>query len=123
MIFKASDPRREEREVYFIEAEGTARIKIGVANCAHTRMKALDATCPVPLRLLGVVTTDRAGSLEKELHRKFSHLRDKAEWFRCDPEITDYIKASATVPKPPRFGPGGLRLRPGQARPLYAGRL
>jgi hypothetical protein len=117
-MWKADDPRADERQVYFLAAEGSSLIKIGVANCAYARIKALGKTSPVPLTLLGCIATDRTGSLEKDLHARFSAHRSHGEWFRAEPEILSFIAEHTTLPRPPRFGPGGRRLKPGEARPV-----
>jgi len=90
-IVGGDDPRRERRWVYFVEAEGLGLIKIGVANCVRTRLACVAKICPVPLRLLTKVRTDKRGSLEKELHARFAAHRAHGERFRADPEILDYI--------------------------------
>lgn len=100
--YAVEDPRAEVRQVYFIEAEGTGMVKIGVANCPYGRMKSLEGACPVPLRLLGSVETDKHGALEKELHGRFASLRERGEWFRSSPEIIAYIAEHATMPRRPR---------------------
>ncbi len=33
---------------------------------------------------------------ERELHRRFVHLRTRGEWFRPDPELLEYIASQAT---------------------------
>lgn len=119
--FIAADPRTDERFVYFIEAEGLGLVKIGVANCPHDRLRHLDHMSAAPLRLLGAVATDRRGALEKELHLRFAAHRRRGEWFEAHPEIMAYIEAHASMPRPPRRGPGGVRLLPGQPRPLTSG--
>lgn len=98
--FRPVDPRHDSREVYFIEAVGTGRIKIGVANCARSRLKHLDGPCPVELRLLGVLPTDKAGALEKELHARFAEHRVKGEWFAAAPELLAFIAEHADWPQP-----------------------
>lgn len=107
-MWKADDPRAAERHVYFIEAEGTGLVKIGVANCAYARMKSLDQMSAVPLRLLGSVTTDKLGALEKELHGRFAAHRVRGEWFKADPEILAFVAAAATMPRKSRR-PFGVR--------------
>jgi hypothetical protein len=100
MFFTNLDPREDSREVYFIEAEGTGRIKIGVANCARSRLKGLECSCPVDLRLLGVIPTDKTGALERELHLRFAEHRVKGEWFTAAPELRAYIAEHADWPQP-----------------------
>ena len=110
MIWPAQDPRAAERHVYFIEAEGTGLVKIGVGNCAYARLKSLDQMSAVPLRLLGSVKTDKLGALEKGLHSRFAAHRARGEWFRADTELMAFIAEAATMPRKPRaplFGQRG----------------
>jgi hypothetical protein len=101
-MWKTEHTRLDVRQVYFIEAEGVDRVKIGVANCSHARLKTLEGACPVPLRLLGAVETDKFGTLEKELHKRFAEHRDRGEWFKAVPEIVAFITEHATMPRKPR---------------------
>jgi hypothetical protein len=89
--------------VYFVEATGLGRIKIGFARArlAH-RLESLRNASPVELMLLGHIPGRRA--LESTIHRRFAHLRVHREWFEAAPELRDYIRARAT---PGLYGPSG----------------
>lgn len=80
---------KSESYVYFIEGIGLQRIKIGKARDPKQRLKQMQTSSPVPLRLLGTV----AGTthLEKRLHKEFASLRTEGEWFRATKELRDYI--------------------------------
>jgi hypothetical protein len=104
MLWPKQETRLEERQVYFIQAEGLGLIKIGVANCSHSRLRCLAPMSPAPLTLLGAVKTDKVGSLEKELHRQFAEHRSHGEWFKAAPELVRYIEANASRPPKPRRG-------------------
>jgi len=90
--------------VYFIEATGLNRVKIGYATNPTKRIKDLDTGSAVNLELLGVVP----GSLAKErqLHQKFAQYRIKGEWFNYSDEIKDYVKENTSLelqqPKKPQ---------------------
>lgn len=66
--------------IYFIEAVGANRVKIGFTEGEpEARLKALQTGCPHPLRLL--VAFPGAQSVEKQLHEQFANLRTQGEWF------------------------------------------
>jgi hypothetical protein len=75
--------------VYFIEAIGLNRIKIGVSDNPKKRLKQLATSSPVPLLLKGI--TSGGHGAEKYLHRRFEHLRLNKEWFHASNELIDYI--------------------------------
>jgi len=77
------------RLVYFIEAAGSNLVKIGSAVSPESRVRTLQTGSPVQLRLLG--STPGGESHERDLHRRFSHLRSHGEWFRSEPELVEHI--------------------------------
>ena len=82
--------------VYFIQGEITRRIKIGFSDQVDKRIKALETS--EPLRLLHVmpnVSTD----MERDLHKKFAHLRVIGEWFDGEQELIGYIKSLPPHPE------------------------
>jgi hypothetical protein len=68
--------------VYFIECDtGTAKyIKIGSSENPERRLEELQASNPLPLRLLG--TRDGGRKEEMVYHSLFWHLHVRGEWFR-----------------------------------------
>lgn len=96
------DRRTDYREVYFVHAKALGLVKIGIANSAVKRLRALATQSPAQLELLGVIQTDRRGVLEQMLHGRFQHLRSHGEWFRLEPDLEAYISESAAAPKSPR---------------------
>lgn len=80
--------------VYFIEAVGRNRVKIGYAVDPEKRLADLDGANPDDLQLLFSVPGDRA--TEKEYHRKYRHLRvpGKREWFHFDGKLKQFIEAT-----------------------------
>lgn len=73
--------------IYAIEC-GDA-VKIGFAKEPKSRLVTLQIGSPAPCRLLGV----KAGTHEDELalHRQFSELRIRGEWFSKNGPVLDFI--------------------------------
>lgn len=87
----AIDGTRDDRfRVYFIEAQGF--IKIGFTSNLPQRIQAIRSGIPYGETIL---LHDIPGDfdLEVDMHRKFSHLRERGEWFRKEPELLDFIAA------------------------------
>lgn len=77
--------------VYFIEAVGLGRVKIGKAVDPDNRICQLQTGSPVPLRLLG--KTPGGHPLERKLHEEFHGARiDGGEWFHLTKELRSYIE-------------------------------
>lgn len=75
--------------VYFVEAEGLNRVKIGRTNNIKRRLKDLQTGSPVPLTVLYELPGDK--SLERELQKKFLHLRIINEWFHFAEEVKTFL--------------------------------
>jgi len=87
--------QRKEKKiglVYFIEAVGISRVKIGYSDNPDKRLKQLTTGSPLTLELRATMP----GSLttEKELHQRFNHLCIDNEWFHFTDEIKQYIAAN-----------------------------
>jgi len=80
--------KKRETVIYFIEAAEHG-IKIGYTYDIEKRFILIQSFCPIKLKLLCVIKGDPYK--EKEIHRKFSHLRMHNEWFKYDNEILNYI--------------------------------
>jgi hypothetical protein len=77
--------------VYFVEAVGARRIKIGfTTGRVSARLDSLRAGCPFPLRALGTIETLRRA--ERFYHGRFRHLRLHGEWFRATGELRSFIR-------------------------------
>lgn len=79
--------------VYFIEAVGCDRIKIGFTRKEiDFRLKFIQTGCPFPARVLRL----QRGSMqdERDLHGRFAHalVRDTGEWFHATPDLLAYIE-------------------------------
>lgn len=77
--------------VYFVEATGLARIKIGHARVVRERLVELNTSSPCHLRLLCVIPGTHV--LEGLLHRQFKASRVRGEWFDEPPEMRAFIAA------------------------------
>lgn len=71
----------DDRPVYFVKANHSHLVKIGVSENPASRFKGLQAASPEPLTLLGV-TEGGGRELEKSLHERFADDRSHGEWFR-----------------------------------------
>lgn len=80
------------RFVYFIEATGSCRIKIGSAGDPVARLREMQTGSPYELKLLVFIPGGYA--LEQELHERFARLRDRGEWFIADAEIFEFIETA-----------------------------
>ena len=78
-------------EVYFIEAVGAERVKIGVSGDVDKRFGQLAASFPGPLRLLGKAPGGRAR--EGSLHRRLANFHMGGEWFHLTPGVRAVIEA------------------------------
>jgi hypothetical protein len=96
----------EKRFVYFVEEEGTGRIKIGVTKNIIGRLRQLQTHTSSELKLLVQVEVPDAFKIERCLHTTFSNLKVRGEWFSSEivwfPEalikITDAIDGHQECP-------------------------
>lgn len=76
--------------VYFLESVGLGRVKIGMsAEKPSSRISTIRSSCPTDLKCVAVVPGGRA--LERELHKKYAHLRLRGEWFRITTDMRDLL--------------------------------
>jgi hypothetical protein len=87
----------DSARVYFLEAIGLDKIKIGASEDVADRCRVIQGLSPVPLSLLCHVPGGE--QLERSLHERFSHLRSHGEWFYATPELREFIKALAASQK------------------------
>lgn len=71
--------------LYLILDENNNTLKIGRSRNPHERISTLQVSTSNRLKLLH--TLKDMGSIEKEVHEQFSHLRLASEWFLYDPSI------------------------------------
>jgi hypothetical protein len=86
---KAAEPRGRGH-VYFVEAGDF--IKIGFTTNWQQRIPTIQISSASPLTLLTLV--QGGNDLEAALHNKFSHLRERGEWFRKAPELISFIEGT-----------------------------
>lgn len=78
--------------VYFISGGGM--IKIGYAKDPAKRLSELQTASAIELVLIGSMPGSVA--LEKYLHKRFSRLRERGEWFHAAPALKGFITAVIT---------------------------
>jgi hypothetical protein len=77
-------------KVYFIEAIGLQRVKIGMTDNIKYRFDSLQSASPVPLKIMAVISGDR--TLETYLHKRFKAHRLHGEWFILTDEMKEIIQ-------------------------------
>lgn len=83
--------------IYFVEAVGLERIKIGMTNRLHSRLVSLQMYCPVRIRLLA--TLPGGSNEEAALHREFMSANLHGEWFQLNSKLRKFIsKVRASTP-------------------------
>jgi hypothetical protein len=92
-----SEPRRC---VYFIRGtNGRGPIKIGYTERrVSVRLGECAVRYPYPLEVLGTIAGEP--SLERFMHRKFSYLRLRGEWFEPADELLAFIRDHAKRTRP-----------------------
>lgn len=90
LVADGADRRIEMRpaHIYVIEADGLGLFKIGLSIDFKIRFPTYKTECPVacrPLIVASVPAVDVYG-IERELHKRFAHVRAKGEWFALSPD-------------------------------------
>lgn len=83
----SSPKKRTTNQVYFLECHGF--IKIGTASDARARHRAVQTVSPFEVKLLCAIPGNEA--LERSLHNRFWYLRERGEWFRSEPNLTEFV--------------------------------
>lgn len=73
--------------VYF--AQMGDMVKIGWSLTPHKRVRHIQTSAPGPVTVLGTLRGSR--ETEREMHRRFAHLRRHGEWFRATEELLSLI--------------------------------
>jgi DNA-binding XRE family transcriptional regulator len=78
--------------IYFIQH--TDFIKIGYTKEIHKRLNQLQVSCPVKLKILGLIqgTCDD----EAKYHNMFNHIHSHGEWFSANQDLIDFIDKQNT---------------------------
>jgi hypothetical protein len=87
------------KSVYFIRAVGLDAIKIGFATDVHSRFRSVAVCCPVPVELLGYISSFEAAEIERRWHVRYRSDRIRGEWFRETPELLAAIAEADAAPK------------------------
>ena len=88
-------PARGRAVVYFIEAVGLERVKIGWTNCLSDRLKTLATASPVELFVLH--WSDGVQDMERRIQKHFASKRVRNEWFALDDELRDFIAVAKSL--------------------------
>ena len=70
--------------VYLLKAKQTSSYKIGITNDIARRVKVIESSSPVPIKVEFCVKHPRAKEVEKALHLKYVEHRIHYEWFTFD---------------------------------------
>jgi hypothetical protein len=81
---------------YFFQAGENGPIKVGWTRNLPVRLRALRATSPEPLKLLGVM---KGAEAEEHCHARLAAFRLHGEWFMPSPVVLDFIRENAAIPK------------------------
>lgn len=74
--------------IYFIKH--TKYVKIGYTTNIQDRLYKLQVSCPVRLKIVGLIDGDLSD--ESSYHEKFKHLHSNGEWFEYTQEIALFIE-------------------------------
>lgn len=89
-------PQDGIRYVYFIACDDANAVKIGITRDPQERLAALQAGCPLQLRLAALIQTEpdtrQAADLEKQLHAAFRAWRIHGEWFIFADSVREYCE-------------------------------
>lgn len=75
--------------VYFIQNHPGREIKIGRAVDPYRRLSTLSTGSPGATELIGILPG--GADLERELHKRFAHLRLQGEWFSPGDDLLEFI--------------------------------
>jgi len=88
-VRKALDTAATAACPVYLAAWGDEFVKIGYSSNVRQRMKAIQSTCPVPVRLLGWLSGGQ--TVETRLHHRFAASRHVGEWFHFTDEIRAFV--------------------------------
>ena len=87
---------RDQRSssIYFVQSGNTGPIKIGSAWDLYERLSSLQTGNPAEIYYLTSVDVPRAEVLhwERAVHREFSQMRIRGEWFRPERRLLDAVE-------------------------------
>lgn len=85
----AQDEHGPRSYVYFVQAEKSLAIKIGISTNVAARFSSLCTGNHEKLRL--VCWTEGGDVKERALHKRFAEYRIHYEWFNPGPRLVDFI--------------------------------
>lgn len=85
--------KNEDSVVYFIRNTETGMIKIGHAINPDERMRGFQTGSSAALELIGTMFGGQ--KKERELHKRFKHLRARGEWFHAHDSLSSFITKHA----------------------------
>lgn len=77
--------------VYFIKHRNLSPIKIGYTDDLTKRIYSFNNASPYGIDVVGVIETEHAEKLEKEIHDKLQQFRLNGEWFEITEEYANSI--------------------------------
>lgn len=96
-VYRASEYLQTCGRVYFLEATGADRIKIGwTAGDPKSRIAGMVTACPFPLKLLATLVGTVEG--EKWLHAKCKSAHAHGEWFHATDDLRALVGVLACMP-------------------------
>jgi Meiotically Up-regulated Gene 113 (MUG113) protein len=90
-ILGGKTPKKPPAHLYFMQAGHGGPIKIGAASDVAQRMATMQTGSPEQLYLVGYI--EGGGPQERELHKRFAHLRLHGEWFKPAQELIEHISS------------------------------
>ena len=84
--------KTNQEYTYFIQQENGGNIKIGFTTQEpEKRLANLQTGSAYTLRIVGLLH----GNKENKLHKKFSDIKVKGEWYKNNKELVDYISSNS----------------------------
>lgn len=83
-------PKKGRAFVYAMGNPDEGLVKIGITLDIAQRHKAIRASSPIPIEVLGFVESDHR--LEKAIHAGLAEHREHGEWFRRTPEVVEVVR-------------------------------
>ncbi|HAA28666.1 MAG TPA: hypothetical protein DCE56_14500 [Cyanobacteria bacterium UBA8553] len=85
-LSKMSPTNDRSGYIYVVRSGSSNLYKIGRTTNFQKRLKTLQTSCAVQLTVVKTFMSLDAVSLEKAVHSKFAHFRQKGEWFELNSE-------------------------------------
>lgn len=89
-------PRLEAPAGYVYVIQDTShsqQYKIGRTNHPARRLNKFDVVLPINTKIVALLRTNDASSLENRLHRRYGKARTRGEWFELDPKHIKEIRS------------------------------